>query len=69
VSTAAECAAEGIPPESSVGDDGNIGPDEFQRVVYVGDGKNDLCPCLELLRSPHDIVLARRSEVCLLISY
>ena len=31
----------------------------YKRVVYCGDGANDLCPALSLL--PGDIVLARRN--------
>jgi hypothetical protein len=32
----------------------------YQRVVYCGDGANDLCPALSL--TPSDIVLARRGH-------
>ena len=30
----------------------------YQRVIYCGDGANDLCPALAL--SPSDVVLARQ---------
>lgn len=35
----------------------------FKRIIYCGDGANDLCPCLALLPSDH--VLARKvSPAC-----
>ena len=34
-------------------------PAEPLRVVYVGDGGNDLCPCLRVLRE-QDLALPRR---------
>lgn len=32
----------------------------YQRIVYCGDGANDLCPALSL--TPSDVVLARRGH-------
>ncbi len=34
-------------------------PRRPKRILYVGDGRNDLCPALRIL-GPRDIVLARR---------
>ncbi|KAF8520412.1 phosphatase phospho-type [Hysterangium stoloniferum] len=33
-------------------------PDEFERIIYVGDGSNDYCPVLRL--KSHDIALVRK---------
>ena len=34
----------------------------YQRIVYCGDGANDLCPALAL--TPGDVVLARKVCTC-----
>ena len=31
-----------------------------RRIVYIGDGANDACPVLNVLRRPNDVILARK---------